>query len=87
MPSRVLNGIAASDGVAIAESYRLVDPDLSFKKVKITDVNAQATRLSAALVASKKRTLRRSKNMLFKQWVRMKPPLSTRTSPFCQTQK
>lgn len=54
MPSRVLNGIAASDGVAIAESYRLVDPDLSFKKVKITDVNAQATRLSAALVASKK---------------------------------
>lgn len=54
MPSRVLNGIAASDGVAIAESYRLVDPDLSFDKVKITDVNAQATRLSAALVASKR---------------------------------
>ncbi|ANZ63997.1 phosphoenolpyruvate--protein phosphotransferase [Secundilactobacillus paracollinoides] len=54
MPSRVLNGIAASDGVAIAESYRLVDPDLSFDKVKISDVNAQATRLSAALVASKR---------------------------------
>ncbi|MTV81995.1 phosphoenolpyruvate--protein phosphotransferase [Secundilactobacillus folii] len=54
MSSQVLNGIAASDGIAIAKSYRLVDPDLSYSKTKITDVEAEVTRLSSALVRAKK---------------------------------
>lgn len=53
MVSQVLNGIAASDGIAIAKSYRLVEPDLSYSKHKITDVDAEVTRLSAALVSAK----------------------------------
>lgn len=53
MVSQVLNGIAASDGIAIAKSYRLVAPDLSYSKTKITDVDAEVTRLSNALVRAK----------------------------------
>lgn len=53
MASQVLNGIAASDGIAIAKSYRLVDPDLSYSNKKITDVEAEVTRLSNALVRAK----------------------------------
>lgn len=53
MARQVLKGIAASDGIAIAESYRLVEPDLSYSNAPITDVNAQITRLSSAIVAAK----------------------------------
>ena len=30
--SSLLKGIAASNGIAIAKAYRLVEPDLSFEK-------------------------------------------------------
>lgn len=30
--TKVLNGIAASDGIAAAKAYMLVQPDLSLKK-------------------------------------------------------
>lgn len=30
--STILKGIAASNGIAIAKAYRLVEPDLSFEK-------------------------------------------------------
>ncbi|WP_282802343.1 phosphoenolpyruvate--protein phosphotransferase [Secundilactobacillus kimchicus] len=53
MSSQVLKGIAASDGVAIAKAYLLVDPDLSFSKETISDVDAEIARLSAAMEASK----------------------------------
>lgn len=53
MARQVLKGIAASDGIAIAESYRLVEPDLSYSSAPITDINAQITRLSSAIVAAK----------------------------------
>jgi phosphoenolpyruvate-protein kinase (PTS system EI component) len=33
--------IAASDGVAIAKAYLLVEPDLSFTNEKITDTDAE----------------------------------------------
>jgi phosphotransferase system enzyme I (PtsI) len=49
-----LKGIAASDGIAIAKAYVMVDPDLSFEKKTITDPEAEVTRLHDALEQSKK---------------------------------
>lgn len=48
----MLKGIAASDGVAVAKAYLLVQPDLSFTKVTIEDVSAEAARLDDALSKS-----------------------------------
>lgn len=48
-----ISGIAASNGVAIAKAYKLVNPDLSFEKVSINDVDAEKGRLEAAFNASK----------------------------------
>lgn len=45
-------GIAASNGVAIAKAYLLVDPDLSFGKKTINDVTAEQARVDDALKAS-----------------------------------
>ncbi|MGX7051251.1 phosphoenolpyruvate--protein phosphotransferase [Leuconostoc palmae] len=45
-------GIAASNGVAIAKAYLLVDPDLSFTKTEINDVAAEQARVDDALKAS-----------------------------------
>ena len=39
--SKLIKGIAASDGVAIAKAYLLVEPDLSFTNEKITDTDAE----------------------------------------------
>ncbi|MGE8000052.1 phosphoenolpyruvate--protein phosphotransferase [Lysinibacillus sp. NPDC093190] len=44
-----LKGIAASDGIAIAKAYRLVQPDLTFTKITIQDIDAEQQRLAAAL--------------------------------------
>jgi phosphoenolpyruvate-protein phosphotransferase (PTS system enzyme I) len=49
-----IKGIAASNGVAIAKAYKLVDPDLSFEQRTIGDVEAEKGRLRAAFDASKK---------------------------------
>ncbi|MFC4696438.1 phosphoenolpyruvate--protein phosphotransferase [Enterococcus aquimarinus] len=48
----MLKGIAASDGVAVAKAYLLVQPDLSFTKVTIKDVSAETARLDDALSKS-----------------------------------
>lgn len=48
----MLKGIAASDGVAVAKAYLLVQPDLSFTKVTIEDVSAETARLDDALSKS-----------------------------------
>ncbi|ANZ68983.1 phosphoenolpyruvate--protein phosphotransferase [Pediococcus claussenii] len=48
-----LKGIAASDGIAIAKAYMLVDPDLSFDKKEITDADTEIKRLHKALDDSK----------------------------------
>jgi len=50
---KVLKGIAASDGIAIAKAYRLVDPDLSFSKQTITDVDGEVQKMQDAMDASK----------------------------------
>ena len=33
--SKTLKGIAASDGIAVAPAYLLVEPDLSFSKTSV----------------------------------------------------
>lgn len=50
--TEMLKGIAASDGVAVAKAYLLVQPDLSFETITVEDTNAEEARLDAALQAS-----------------------------------
>ncbi|UII57203.1 phosphoenolpyruvate--protein phosphotransferase [Cytobacillus spongiae] len=49
----LLNGIAASSGIAMAKAFRLVEPDLSFEKKSVEDVQAEVERFQAALIKSK----------------------------------
>ncbi|MCG9317875.1 phosphoenolpyruvate--protein phosphotransferase [Staphylococcus aureus] len=52
--SKLIKGIAASDGVAIAKAYLLVEPDLTFdKNEKVTDVEGEAAKFNSAIEASK----------------------------------
>ena len=44
-----LTGIAAADGIAIAKAYRFVQPDLTFAKTTVHDIEAEQKRLAAAL--------------------------------------
>lgn len=48
-----IRGIAASDGVAIAKAYLLVEPDLSFDNVTVTDTEAEVAKFNGALNTSK----------------------------------
>ncbi|HFK0798108.1 TPA: phosphoenolpyruvate--protein phosphotransferase [Enterococcus faecium] len=48
----MLKGIAASDGVAVAKAYLLVQPDLTFSKETVEDTAAEEARLDAALAKS-----------------------------------
>ena len=48
----MLKGIAASDGVAVAKAYLLVQPDLTFSKTTVEDTAAEEARLDAALAKS-----------------------------------
>ena len=50
--SKVLKGIAASDGVAVAKAYLLVQPDLSFETLAVENTDKEEARLDAALAAS-----------------------------------
>ena len=52
MPNYI-KGIAASDGVAIARAYLLVEPDLSFDNNKVSDVNAEVEKFQNAINTSK----------------------------------
>ncbi|GIN69526.1 phosphoenolpyruvate-protein phosphotransferase [Bacillus sp. J14TS2] len=49
----IKQGIAASSGIAIAKSYHLASPDLSFEKRPIDDPNVEIKRLDKALEVSK----------------------------------
>lgn len=49
----MLNGIAASNGIAIAKAYRLIEPDLSFSKKDISNVEEEVTRFQGAVSTSK----------------------------------
>ena len=48
-----LKGIAASNGIAIAKAYRLVEPDLSFEKNSVEDVKLEVERFRKAMEVSK----------------------------------
>ncbi|MEW9050279.1 MAG: phosphoenolpyruvate--protein phosphotransferase [Neobacillus sp.] len=48
-----LNGIAASNGIAIAKAYKLVEPDLTFENKTIEDTDLEVDRFRAAIGKSK----------------------------------
>src|SRR4051794_26377 len=50
---KLLQGIAASRGIAIAKAYRLVEPDLSCEKKMVEDIEEEVKRLQLALETSK----------------------------------
>lgn len=50
--SELLKGIGASDGVAVAKTYMLVQPDLSFEKMTVEDSEGEIARLTDALAQS-----------------------------------
>ena len=49
----VLKGIAASDGIAIAKTYMLVEPDLTFTKKSVEDSDSELQRITDALAKAK----------------------------------
>ncbi|HAB8809967.1 TPA_asm: phosphoenolpyruvate--protein phosphotransferase [Listeria monocytogenes] len=51
--AKELKGIAASDGIAIAKAYLLVEPDLSYEKTEVTDVESEVKRFESALEVSR----------------------------------
>ncbi|EGQ2887323.1 phosphoenolpyruvate--protein phosphotransferase [Staphylococcus pseudintermedius] len=51
--SNIIKGIAASDGVAIAKAYLLVEPDLSFNNEKTDQPEAEVRKFNEALNNSK----------------------------------
>ena len=50
--SKTLKGIAASDGIAVAPAYLLVEPDLSFSKTSVSDVDAEVARFKKVVEES-----------------------------------
>ncbi|WP_409253513.1 phosphoenolpyruvate--protein phosphotransferase [Bacillus sp. SCS-153A] len=51
--SSMLKGIAASNGIAIAKAYLLVEPDLSVERKEVGDTEAEVNRFKEALATSK----------------------------------
>lgn len=51
--SSLLKGIAASNGIAIAKAYRLVEPDLSFEKKSVDNAEQEVSRFQEAIATSK----------------------------------
>lgn len=50
--TKTLKGIAASDGIAVAPAYLLVEPDLSFSKTTVSDVDGELARYKKAIEVS-----------------------------------
>ncbi|WP_057766914.1 phosphoenolpyruvate--protein phosphotransferase [Cytobacillus praedii] len=48
-----INGVAASNGIALANAYCLVEPELSFEKYEITNIEAELDRLKSAISRTK----------------------------------
>ncbi|MFO8069073.1 MAG: phosphoenolpyruvate--protein phosphotransferase [Alkalibacterium sp.] len=48
-----VSGIAASDGIAHAKAYLLVEPDLTIEKIEISDTDSEMTRLAEAMDKAK----------------------------------
>ena len=56
--TEMLKGIAASDGVAVAKAYLLVQPDLSFETVTVEDTSAEEARHKTSFLLSVKKQLK-----------------------------
>ena len=52
--SKTLKGIAASDGIAVAPAYLLVEPDLSFSKTSVSGGGAEGARFKKVVEESTK---------------------------------
>ncbi|MDF7638544.1 phosphoenolpyruvate--protein phosphotransferase [Lactobacillus sp. ESL0791] len=52
--TKTLKGIAASDGIAVAPAYLLVEPDLSFSKTTVSDTDSELARYKKAIDESTK---------------------------------
>lgn len=50
--TNVLKGIGASDGIAIAKVYRLIEPNIEIVETKIADANAEIEKFKAAIAKS-----------------------------------
>ncbi|CCI81696.1 phosphoenolpyruvate--protein phosphotransferase [Lactobacillus hominis] len=50
--TKTLQGIAASDGIAVAPAYLLVEPDLSFSKTSVSDVDSEVARFKKVVSES-----------------------------------
>ncbi|MED3574006.1 phosphoenolpyruvate--protein phosphotransferase [Cytobacillus praedii] len=48
-----IKGVAASNGIALANAYCLVEPELSFEKYEITNIEAELERLKSAISSTK----------------------------------
>lgn len=70
--TKTLKGIAASDGIAIAPAYLLVEPDLSFSKSSVSDVDSEVARYKDAIKASTTE-VEKSVILLKRAWVKKKP--------------
>ncbi|RAS74620.1 phosphoenolpyruvate--protein phosphotransferase [Priestia endophytica] len=51
--TKIITGVAASEGIAIAKAFRLENPELTVEKKSVTDVIQEVDRLKAALEKSK----------------------------------
>lgn len=51
--SSQVSGIAASDGIAQAKAYRLIEPDLTVEKTKVSDTEEEKKRLTKAIDEAK----------------------------------
>ncbi|MGR3741481.1 phosphoenolpyruvate--protein phosphotransferase [Companilactobacillus sp. DQM5] len=50
--TKTISGIAASDGIATAKAYLLVQPDLSFESKNVSDIDKEVSKLKSALEVS-----------------------------------
>lgn len=75
--TKTLKGIAASDGIAVAPAYRLVEPDLSFTKASVDDVEQEVARFEKAVETSIL-MLKVFVILLKKTWVKKKLKFSKR---------
>ena len=70
--TETLKGIAASDGVAVAPAYLLVEPDLSFEKKTVSDVDAEVARFEKAIADSKAKLEKKNLDLIVANNVKVK---------------
>lgn len=77
--TKTLKGIAASDGIAVAPAYLLVEPDLSFAKKTVDSVEDEVARYKKA-IADSTAEVEKFVILLRRAWVKKKLKFSKHTS-------